>query len=256
MDEKFITYEQPLNERLRLFLRLEHLFQQSTWTLQGESDWDSRATLACFADILEILSRTDVKTELLKYLERLQGTLSRLQDISAVDKQQLEKILGQLEDNQQKLFTINGHVAHSLREHHLISSILQRKTVAAGTSHVDLPLYHFWLQRPAEERINMLQNWFDDLAVIRNPIALTLQLVRNSTEAETVLAEQGFFQTALDTQRGIQLIRVFVPGDLPCFAEVSGGKHRVSVRFLSDQGAERPVQTDDDITFHMSCCAL
>ncbi|MEO6696795.1 MAG: cell division protein ZapD, partial [Gammaproteobacteria bacterium] len=35
MAEK-ITYEQPLNERIRTFLRLEFLFQQIQHTLQGD----------------------------------------------------------------------------------------------------------------------------------------------------------------------------------------------------------------------------
>lgn len=256
MDEDIIIYEQPLNERIRLFLRLEYLFQQAAWTLRGESDWDSRATLGNLTDVLEIVSRSDVKTELLKYLDRLQGTLSRLQDSAAVDREQLDHILGQLEENQQRLFKTSGQLLQEMRQHHMISAILQRKTVAAGTSPFDLPIYHHWLQGPAEQRINQLQNWFDELTIIRKPIVLVLQLIRTSTEAVTTIAENGFFQTALDTSRDIQLVRVTVPRGLACFAEISGGKHRISVRFLNDQHAERPVQTDENISFQLSCCAL
>lgn len=256
MEENIITYEQPLNERVRLFLRLEHLFQQASYTLYGESDWDSRASIDTLTNILEILSRSDIKTELLKYLDKLQGTLARLQDVAAVNTEQLHHILGELENSQDKLFSVNGSVAHSINEHHLISSILQRKTVAAGTSHFDLPLYHFWLQRPAEERINALENWYKDLDVIRTPVSLLLQLIRNSADAEPAQAEQGFFQKTLDTNRNIQMIRVFVPLSVSSYAEVSGGKHRVSVRFLEDQDSERPVQSENDINFHMSYCSL
>jgi hypothetical protein len=40
-----ILYEQPLNERIRSFLRLEYLFQQAAYHLSRQSEWDSRATL-------------------------------------------------------------------------------------------------------------------------------------------------------------------------------------------------------------------
>jgi len=256
VDKKFITYEQPLNERIRLFLRLEYLFQQVDWSLQGESQWHNRTTLSALVDILEILARADVKTELLKYLEKLTANLSRLHNNSAVDKQQLAQILAQLEESQQNLFGTSGQVGQALRDHHMISSILQRKTVSAGTSHVDLPLYHAWLQRPADERSHTLQSWFDELAIVRKPIKLTLELIRTSIEAQACKAEQGFYQSALDPNRAIQMIRVFVAADVPCYAEISGGKHRVSVRFMVEHGAERPTQTDTDIEFHMSCCAL
>jgi len=53
------TYEQPLNERIRLFLRLDFLFQQIDHTLPRDAAWDSRATLASLLDILNIFSRAE-----------------------------------------------------------------------------------------------------------------------------------------------------------------------------------------------------
>ena len=65
-----IIYEHPLSERMRFFMRLEHLFRQAAYTLRGYSVWDSRSTLMSLTAILDILSRGDLKTELLKELER------------------------------------------------------------------------------------------------------------------------------------------------------------------------------------------
>ena len=62
---EIIYYEQPVNERMRNFLRLEHLFKQSAYTLRGYSIWDSRSTLNSITSILDLLSRNDLKTELL-----------------------------------------------------------------------------------------------------------------------------------------------------------------------------------------------
>jgi len=64
-----ITYEQPLNERVRTFLRMEHLFKLVDHHIKGASEWDSRGTLSIILDIMDLLSRSDIKTELIKELD-------------------------------------------------------------------------------------------------------------------------------------------------------------------------------------------
>ena len=256
MTTKFITYEQPLNERIRQFLRLEHLFQQAQHTLQGESAWESRSSLSCLTDILEILSRNDIKTDVLKFLERIQTNLSQLRDSSAVDRDRLNLILSELEQHYSQLHAIKGNLAQNLKDHHLISSLLQRSSVAAGVNSFDIPLFHYWLQQPAEARIATLQQWYDTLDVLHQPVSLVLELIRKSAEPVTELAEQGFFQQALDSNRTYQLIRVTMAIDTPYFAEISGGRHRISIRFLQAQDSERPTQSQENIPFQLSCCAL
>ena len=70
-------------------------------------------------------------------------------------------------------------------------------------------------------------------------------------------APEGFFQRNLDPNLPCQMIRVAVPGDAGCFAEISGGRHRFTVRFLSQPKlAERAVQVDQPIQFELTCCIL
>ena len=40
-----IYFEQPLNERIRTFMRLEHLFDQFQQHQSGDDRWDSRAAI-------------------------------------------------------------------------------------------------------------------------------------------------------------------------------------------------------------------
>jgi cell division protein ZapD len=48
-----------------------------------------------------------------------------------------------------------------------------------------------------------------------------------------------------------------VPGEAGCFAEISGGRHRFTVRFLAQPNlAERAVQIDRAIPFELTCCIL
>ena len=43
---------------------------------------------------------------------------------------------------------------------------------------------------------------------------------------------------------------------VPCYAEISGGKHRFSVRFMVMEPAGRPVQATGDIEFQLNCAIL
>ena len=254
--ENTIIYEQPLNERIRNFIRLEHLFQQAFYTLRGYSIWDSRATIRSLIDILDILTRSDIKTELLKELERHQASLSKLRNIQGVDKEQLDNILNQLTSAQNELLDIKGQLGKNLRDQDMLSSLRQRSTVAGGSCHVDLPAYHYWLQQSPEDRINTLEGWLEELSPVNRPILLMLGIIRESTNLQEAVAEKGFYQQNLDTNSPVQLVRVALPQDSPYFAEISAGKHRFSVRFLRSQDDNRPVQSQDDIGFKLGCCVI
>lgn len=253
---KHIIYEQPLNERVRTYLRLEHLFCQTDYTLRGFSVWDSRATLDSLVDTLEILSRSDLKTDLIKELERQIGKLNSLQKSPGVDTQQLETILGKLEAAQQSLHNLTGQIGHGLREQELISSLRQRMTTPGGTCPIDLPIFHLWLQQPAEARIEQLEQWNSQLNIVRKPVALLLGMIREASMPQPQLAQEGFYQQALDSNLPVQLIRVAVAPELPYYAEISAGKHRLTIRFLEPQPGRRPLQATESVDFQLTCCTL
>ncbi|MFP3874715.1 MAG: cell division protein ZapD [Thiohalophilus sp.] len=251
-----IVYEQPLNERIRTYLRLEHLFKQAAYTLRGFSVWDSRATVNAFIDILEIVSRGELKTETLKELDRLQAALSRLRDMPGVDREQLNTILAQLDAAQKELHALQGQPGQSLRDHELIASLRQRGTITAGSCSFDLPGYHYWLQQDPELRIAQLEAWYEELNTIHKPVSLILGILRESADASELVAEKGFYQQSLDSQTRAQLLCVTLDHSLNCYPEISGGKHRFSIRFVRPGDSGRPVQVDGIVNFQLACCTL
>ncbi|RMD71446.1 MAG: cell division protein ZapD, partial [Gammaproteobacteria bacterium] len=88
-----VTYEQPLNERMRLFLRVDFLFQQASYHLERDAAWDNRAALSSLLHLLDLLQRIDFRTDLSKELERIALTLERLSQIPDVDAEQLDQVL-------------------------------------------------------------------------------------------------------------------------------------------------------------------
>jgi cell division protein ZapD len=251
-----IFYEQPLNERMRSFLRLEHLFKKASYTLRGYSIWDSRSTLTSITSILDLLSRNDLKTELLKELERQEKTLSALADLPGVDKEQLSNILKQIETSQENLLNLDGQLGQNIRDHELLNSLRQRSSIVGGTCDFDIPYLHYWLQQPPEYRIEKLEYWLEMLEIISHPISLILDITRESSSAINIIAEAGFYQQNIDSNQPVQLIRVGLPRESEYFPEISAGKQRFSIRFMLSQDESRAIQSADDINFQLICCAL
>lgn len=251
-----ITYEQPLNERIRTLMRLEFLFQQIRHTRDGESPWDSRATLAGLIEVLNVFNRGDLKTEVIKELERLATNLSALEDKPGVDSGKLSQILDQTDLLIDGLHGFQGQLAQDLKDNEFISNVKQRSSIPGGTCDFDLPALHFWLEQPAERRIGDLRQWLASFESMCSATELILRLVRDSADSRRVTASGGFHQQSLDTSTPFQLIRVSLPRTSPYFAEISGGKHRFTVRFMEMGYHERPAQTNQDVEFMLACCAV
>lgn len=252
----FIFFEHPLNERIRTFLRLEHLFLQIDHFRPAADSWSTRAAISAIIDILVIISRADIKNEILKELERQISNLERMRQEPEVNIQTLSRIVDDLEQALHQVYGLNGQVGQRLRKNEFLTSIMQRSSIPGGNCHFDLPHYHQWLNQPYEIRLNQLQNWLQELNPIREAICLLMSLVRSSAHPVQEVAEKGFFQKSLEPNSPTQLVRVGLPRSASLFAEVSGNKHRVSIRFLDATDLQRPVQTADDVGFEFASCVF
>lgn len=252
-----IIYEQPLNERTRTFMRLEYLFRQASFHLERAAPWDSRATLNCILEIVDIFSNTNLKSEVIKELERHSGNLKRLGQNPAVDPDQLGRLLKNINSHIDRMHGINGQIAAELKNSEFLTSIRQRNAIPGGTCDFDLPAFHYWLQQPAAARNQDLLGWLGNFDAIGQAIQLILSMTRDSTPLKRAVAKNGLYQRTLDPNLPCQLVRIGLPAGLPFFAELSGGRHRFTARFLHFSTAEeRARQTDKDIEFELACCVI
>lgn len=253
---KTIIYEHPLNERIRTFLRLEYLFQQVRHFMPAASIWDSRQAIDGLLNIITTLERSDLKTEIIKELERHHQSLGRLIDTPGLDKEQLNNILHWLQRLLDAMHQKKGALGQELRDNPFLNAIRQRTSIPGGGCSFDLPIYHQWLHFSSERRKTDLETWLNPLDPVRQSIELILKLIRNSAEPEKQLAESGTYQQALNTTDPYQLIRIQVSAELPYAVEISGGKHRFTVRFLETRLEQRPMKTEEDVEFKLTCCLL
>ncbi|MGZ4954930.1 MAG: cell division protein ZapD [Methylobacter sp.] len=250
-----ITYEFPLNERIRVFIRLEQLFQQFSHFLTGETVADKRAAINILLDIMTIFRRNDLKSEILKELDRHANVLNKIAHNQSVDTQKLEELLDQLNQTSKKLYATNGKIGTRVMESDLFQSIAQRSSIPGGTCSFDLPEFHFWLEQDEATRLKDLEHWSKPFADIRIAIDLILNFIRNCSSPTQEVAEAGFFQFLLDTSQPHQLLKISLDKSIHCFAEISGGKHRCTIRFMTPSSDnKRPTQSPDDIPFSLTRC--
>ncbi len=257
MQQTTVVYEQPLNERIRAFLRLEYLFERAAFRMSGPSVWDSRATVEAIIDIMTIMTRTDLKTDIIQELERTASTLEALGSNPGVDTTRLTEVLTRIRELLNGLRAADNAPGQDLRQNELLSCVRQRSSIPAGTCSFDIPAYQHWLEKSQESRLKDIHDWFSRFERVRDSVSLCLKLLRGSANATHEVAKGGFFQRQLDSNVQCQLVRVVVPAGAPWFPEISGGRHRFSIRFMNQVDTQaRPVQFAEDIDFELQCCGI
>lgn len=251
------VYEQPLNEKVRAFLRLEKLFQQYDFHLKHGSDWNNRVAVDSILEILAYTTRSDIKLEVLKELERQHTRLERLSKRPQIDQSQLTSVLKNIQKRIGELQAISGQVGQETKNVELLTAIAQKSSVPGSICDFDLPAYRHWLTLAKDKRQKHIEKWFQPFGHLDRAVQLILDVLRHSAEDTDEIAHNGFFQKSLDTNQAIQLLRISIPHDCVCYPEISAGKHRFSVRFMKNNDpAKRPEQCQDDVSFKLKMCAI
>ena len=252
-----IIYEQPLNERIRTFLRLEHLFMVTNHHINNSSEWDNRSVITNLLNIVDVLTRSDIKSDLIKELERHLSTLNALAVNPNVDHDRLTNIINNIMAILESLKRPVCQPGQNIKQDEFITSIRQRNIIPGGSCNFDLPNYHYWLHKSFEEQIIDINNWYSDLKIIYDGLKLALNMIRNSANPAVELAPSGFFQKPIEANISCHLIRIILPVESKLYPEISGGKHRFTVRFMEQPSTKsRPVQTRENVEFELHCCIL
>lgn len=253
MNEK-IVYEQPLNEIIRVCLRLEQLFQQIDHQLPDTTELGTRNLITYIINILHLLDRPDLKAKLAKELTHHLTNLMRYNHAPDIDSAKLRDLTSQLEELSRALIDSSGKIGYRLRDTEILNTLRLHLASPGGGCSFDLPLFHFWLQQPAEQRMATINAWLNDFAQIRKAVNLLLNLVRENTKAENKTAVHGFHQELLDPQSNLRMLRISIDRSLGVFPENSVGRHFLSVRFFLPDIDKRPVQYSENLDFLLEYC--
>ncbi len=256
-----ITYEQPLNEKIRLFMRLEHMFERFDYYISNPSRENSQTAIELLLEIHEMSSRLDVKSAILKIIDHQATVIKNYHgEVDDVAEAQKNTIVSVLEEKTKELYGFHGKFGQHMNQHYFLNFVKQRLSVSGGLNGFDAPIFNLWINQPVETRTEQLLEWVEPYEKSREAIVLVMDIIRKSTEEVESIAKNGFYQATLSERnknKDFQLLRVHIPNSYSCYPEISAGRQRFSVRFVAVEALEtRSKQVQDDVPFSLSICGF
>lgn len=243
-----VLFEYPLNEKMRTWLRIEFLIGQLE---KCRTITDNLGALAFFrnvAELLDVFERAELRTEIVKELEKQQQKLRAWAEVPGVDMDKIHTLGDRLKACSTVLMAA-PRMGQLLREDRLIAGVRQRLSIPGGCCNFDLPTLHIWLHIGQQQRDAQVAVWMESLAPIKNALMQILDLIRQSGGFRHQTSLNGFFQ---DNADGAELLRLQLSLEDSLYPQVSGHKNRYAIRFLpldSERG-EVPTRLD----FELACC--
>jgi cell division protein ZapD len=251
-----ISYEFPLNERIRTLLRLDDLFRRLAHFIGKDDPDDHHAALLLLFETSEVAGRADLKVDLVQELERQRQTLASFRNNPEISETALAEALFEIEQASTGLLSLTGKVGQSVRDNEWLASIRSRAAIPGGVCQFDLPAYHYWLNLAPEQRRADLASWLQPLAPIRKGQQIVLRLLRGSGRPDPDChARNGVFQLKM-TGRVAQMVRLRVPRSEAVVPELSANKYALNVRFMLPDTVGRPRPAERDVSFELTCCCL
>jgi cell division protein ZapD len=250
-----ITYEYPLNERIRTLLRLEDLFEKVAHFIAADGAEEHHVALVTLFEILDVAGRADLKFDLVQELERQRQILLSFRNNPEISEDALSGALYEIEQASAALLAMQGKIGQYLRENEWLMGIKNRATIPGGVCEFDLPSYHFWLNRDAPLRARDLNGWMSPMLPIRQGLNIVLRLLRASGRPEAHTAVHGSFQLML-AGRSAQLVRLSLRTSDAFVPEISANKYALNVRFTVPETSLRPKAAEVDVAFEITFCNL
>ncbi len=249
-----IVYEHPLNERVRTYLRLEYLFRRFDWLLNHEHPIEHHFCFSTIFEIAEVATRADLKSDLLKDLERHKQQFLSFKGNPAVAESVLNEWLGNIEQCFEGIHSNASRFGNFINDSEWLNNLRNRMAIPGGTCGFDVPQYLAWQHKAPEVRRDDILRWTSPLQPLYSSVNVLLRLSRDTAKAQMVSAVAGQFQQSLPSNR-YQLLRVRLDSELGFVPEISGNRMLVSVRFNRPDEQGRWVPCTEDLNFEMALCA-
>ncbi len=243
-----ILFEHPLNEKMRTWLRIEFLIQQ----LESHQCINDHASALHFmrnvGDLIDVFERGEVRTEILKELERQQRKMKTWAEVPGVDMARIDSVRDSLKAAGVVLMAA-PRMGQALREDRLIALVKQRLSIPGGCCSFDLPTLHVWLHAQQALRDATVSGWLNSLEPLKQALWLVLDIIRNSAQFRKQTSLNGFFQ---DNGEDADLLRLKMELTHQLYPQISGHKSRFAIRFMpldSERGS-----VPERLDFELACC--
>lgn len=250
-----VLYEYPFNESIRTMLRLEHLFDRLGQLMVRDAAVDHHFALATIFEIMDVASRADLKSDLLRDLEQHKIRLNGYRGNASVSEAALDQIIGRIDAAFNTLNTVPGKAGAALTANEWLMSIRSRINIPGGTCEFDLPAYYAWQKHePARRRADLL-SWTSTLMPLAQALAVLLALLRESGTPHKAVVIGGQYQQSLPAGKVYQLMRVRLDAGEDIVPEISGHRLMMSIRLMRADAEGRLKPSATDASFELTLCA-
>ena len=254
-ENALVLYEYPFNEGIRTMLRLEHLFDRMAGLIARDDPVDHHYALASMFEIMDVAARADLKSDVLKELDRHKQQLLSYRGNPAISEAALDEVIGRIDVAFTSLNESPGKAGQALTSNEWLMSIRSRIGIPGGTCAFDLPAYYAWQQYPPEHRRADLLRWTDTLTPLSTSLHVLLGLLRESGVPHKVVAIGGQYQQSLTAARTWHLLRVRLPREADLVPEISGHRLMVSIRLMKSDSEGRLRPLAEDCAFELALCS-
>ena len=221
-----ILYEFPCNEKIRMYLRLEHLFGQFNWFCAQNSSIAHHAALSTIFDLTDASARSDLKNELLQELDRERLALQAAKS-AASGSADVDASLEALARVSQEIRRTVGRSGQSIRDNEWLQLIRTRQSIAGGTCSFDMPMLHYWLS--------------------------VLNHIRGTVSECECTAENGMHQLPLGGRKCL-LLQIWLPKGEALIPEVSVNKYMLWMRFSRPDEKRKLHIARERVLFKLGIC--
>ena len=251
-----ILYEYPFNERVRTYLRLEHLFERLGQLLTRDDALDHHFAIVTIFEIIEVAARSELKADVLKDLEKHKHHMLSFRSNPSIAQDVLEGVITKIEHAFAQVNAQSGKAGSVLNENEWMTSVRSRIAIPAGTCEFDLPAYFHWQHFSAVRRRDDLMRWASSLWPLAQAINLLLKMLRDTGGAQKVVALGGQFQQNLPQGKSFQLLRLRIDEQLNLVPEISGNRLIVLVRLMRPSSDDKlPAAVTEDAGFELTLCS-
>jgi cell division protein ZapD len=241
-------FEHPLNERTRIYLRVEALLNQLHQAEEFNDNLQHSLYFRSLFDLLELFEQIQLRNELAKDLEKQRQSYANWLTVDGVDHVMLNELLAEIDLAHSNLLAAE-RFGISLKEDRFLSAIRQRFNLPGGSCCFDLPALDYWLHMPLERKRYDAQAWSETLSPLSDALTLWLKLTRETGEFKAQIARAGFYQSdAVEAN----ILRLSIPLGYGVYPMISGHRNRFAIKFIEFESNQA---CTDDIAFELSICS-
>ena len=240
-------FEHPLNEKTRIYLRVEALLNQLNVAAQFSDNMQHLIFYRSLFDLLEIFEQIQLKSELAKDIEKQRLSYRSWLNVEGVDQEMLRDVLNEVDSVHSDLMGAE-RFGQSLKEDRFLSAIRQRFNLPGGSCCFDLPALHHWLHLPLEQRKADAAKWLDTLQPLAKALNQWLKLTRETGHFRTIQASSGFYQSDAEDAN---ILRLEIPMHFGVYPMISGHKNRFAIKFIEFDSGQASVA---NVEFQLAVC--